>query len=95
MNSIREISIAHSPDSDDAFMFYGLATSKVQSLEGGRQRRTLCPCFTHFRYGQTRRAKPSASHRRCVDAAYTLSGQWRSAKGPYHIARDDVFWSAP
>jgi hypothetical protein len=29
-----------------------------------------------FRYGQTRRAKPSASHRRCVDAAYTLSGQW-------------------
>jgi 1,4-dihydroxy-6-naphthoate synthase len=27
---VREISIAHSPDSDDAFMFYGLATSKVQ-----------------------------------------------------------------
>ncbi|MBV9183957.1 MAG: ABC transporter substrate-binding protein [Acidobacteria bacterium] len=26
----REISIAHSPDSDDAFMFYGLATGKVQ-----------------------------------------------------------------
>ncbi|HEY4054278.1 MAG TPA: MqnA/MqnD/SBP family protein [Terriglobales bacterium] len=26
----REISIAHSPDSDDAFMFYGLATSKIQ-----------------------------------------------------------------
>lgn len=26
----REISIAHSPDSDDAFMFYGLATSKVR-----------------------------------------------------------------
>jgi 1,4-dihydroxy-6-naphthoate synthase len=26
----REITIAHSPDSDDAFMFYGLATSKVQ-----------------------------------------------------------------
>jgi 1,4-dihydroxy-6-naphthoate synthase len=29
-NSIREISIAHSPDSDDAFMFYGLATNKVR-----------------------------------------------------------------
>ncbi len=28
-DSIREISIAHSPDSDDAFMFYGLATNKV------------------------------------------------------------------
>jgi 1,4-dihydroxy-6-naphthoate synthase len=26
----REISIAHSPDSDDAFMFYGLATNKVR-----------------------------------------------------------------
>ena len=26
----KEISIAHSPDSDDAFMFYGLATRKVQ-----------------------------------------------------------------
>jgi 1,4-dihydroxy-6-naphthoate synthase len=26
---VRDISIAHSPDSDDAFMFYGLATGKV------------------------------------------------------------------
>jgi 1,4-dihydroxy-6-naphthoate synthase len=26
----REIQIAHSPDSDDAFMFYGLATSKIR-----------------------------------------------------------------
>ena len=33
MNStaaVREINIAHSPDSDDAFMFYGLATSKIR-----------------------------------------------------------------
>ncbi len=28
--AIREISIAHSPDSDDAFMFYGLATNKIR-----------------------------------------------------------------
>jgi 1,4-dihydroxy-6-naphthoate synthase len=28
--AIKEISIAHSPDSDDAFMFYGLATNKVR-----------------------------------------------------------------
>jgi 1,4-dihydroxy-6-naphthoate synthase len=28
--ALREISIAHSPDSDDAFMFYGLATNKVR-----------------------------------------------------------------
>jgi len=27
---VREITIAHSPDSDDAFMFYGLATNKVR-----------------------------------------------------------------
>ena len=27
---VREITIAHSPDSDDAFMFYGLATHKVR-----------------------------------------------------------------
>ncbi len=27
---VAEISIAHSPDSDDAFMFYGLATNKVR-----------------------------------------------------------------
>jgi 1,4-dihydroxy-6-naphthoate synthase len=29
-NAVRTISIAHSPDSDDAFMFYGLATNKVR-----------------------------------------------------------------
>ena len=28
--AIQEIKIAHSPDSDDAFMFYGLATNKVR-----------------------------------------------------------------
>jgi 1,4-dihydroxy-6-naphthoate synthase len=29
-SATREITIAHSPDSDDAFMFYGLATNRVQ-----------------------------------------------------------------
>jgi 1,4-dihydroxy-6-naphthoate synthase len=28
--AVREIQIAHSPDSDDAFMFYGLATNKIR-----------------------------------------------------------------
>lgn len=28
---IRTISVAHSPDSDDAFMFYGLATNKLET----------------------------------------------------------------
>ena len=29
--AVRKISVAHSPDSDDAFMFYGLATSKIDT----------------------------------------------------------------
>src|ERR1700722_194429 len=33
VNQVREITVAHSPDSDDAFMFYGLATSKVRTPE--------------------------------------------------------------
>jgi len=28
--ALQEINIAHSPDSDDAFMFYGLATNKIR-----------------------------------------------------------------
>jgi 1,4-dihydroxy-6-naphthoate synthase len=39
--TVREISIAHSPDSDDAFMFYGLATNKIQ-VPGLRFTHTLC-----------------------------------------------------
>lgn len=31
MPGIRKITVAHSPDSDDAFMFYGLATNKVET----------------------------------------------------------------
>jgi 1,4-dihydroxy-6-naphthoate synthase len=41
----REITIAHSPDSDDAFMFYGLATSKVR-VPGIRFAHTLCDIET-------------------------------------------------
>ena len=42
---IRDISIAHSPDSDDAFMFYGLATNKVQ-VPGLRFSHKLCDIQT-------------------------------------------------
>jgi len=42
---IREISVAHSPDSDDAFMFYGLATHKVRA-PGLRFTHTLCDIET-------------------------------------------------
>ena len=38
--AIQDISIAHSPDSDDAFMFYGLATNKVR-VPGFRFTHTL------------------------------------------------------
>lgn len=41
----REIKIAHSPDSDDAFMFYGLATNKVR-VNGYKFTHTLCDIET-------------------------------------------------
>lgn len=41
----REITVAHSPDSDDAFMFYGLATNKVR-IPGLRFTHTLCDIQT-------------------------------------------------
>src|ERR1700685_511113 len=44
-SQVREISIAHSPDSDDAFMFYGLATNKVR-VAGLRFTHTLCDIET-------------------------------------------------
>ena len=39
-SAIRKISVAHSPDSDDAFMFYGLATNKLET-EGLKFEHTL------------------------------------------------------
>jgi 5,8-dihydroxy-2-naphthoate synthase len=44
-SQLREITIAHSPDSDDAFMFYGLATNKVR-VPGLRFTHTLCDIET-------------------------------------------------
>jgi 5,8-dihydroxy-2-naphthoate synthase len=42
---VREITVAHSPDSDDAFMFYGLATNKVR-VPGLRFVHALCDIET-------------------------------------------------
>jgi 1,4-dihydroxy-6-naphthoate synthase len=42
---VTEISIAHSPDSDDAFMFYGLATNKIR-VPGYHFSHTLCDIET-------------------------------------------------
>ena len=44
-SEMRTISIAHSPDSDDAFMFYGLATNKIR-VPGFRFTHTLCDIET-------------------------------------------------
>jgi 1,4-dihydroxy-6-naphthoate synthase len=44
-NDVIDISIAHSPDSDDAFMFYGLATNKIR-VPGYRFTHTLCDIET-------------------------------------------------
>jgi 1,4-dihydroxy-6-naphthoate synthase len=44
-SAIREISIAHSPDSDDAFMFYGLATNKIR-VSGYKFTHVLCDIET-------------------------------------------------
>jgi 1,4-dihydroxy-6-naphthoate synthase len=50
-SAIREITVAHSPDSDDAFMFYGLATNKVR-VPGLRFTHTLCDIETLNRDAQ-------------------------------------------
>src|SRR6516164_7326548 len=42
---LREITVAHSPDSDDAFMFYALATHKIRT-PGLRFTHTLCDIQT-------------------------------------------------
>lgn len=44
-SNIREISVAHSPDSDDAFMFYGMATNKIR-VQGVKFTHTLCDIET-------------------------------------------------
>lgn len=44
-SEVREIKIAHSPDSDDAFMFYGLATNKVR-VPGLKFTHELCDIET-------------------------------------------------
>ncbi|HXY48010.1 MAG TPA: MqnA/MqnD/SBP family protein [Terriglobales bacterium] len=54
----HEITVAHSPDSDDAFMFYGLATNKVRR-PGLRFTHTLCDIET--------------LNRKAMDAVYDLT----------------------
>ncbi len=54
----RTISVAHSPDSDDAFMFYALATNKVQA-PGLKFTHTLCDIET--------------LNRKAIDGAYDVT----------------------
>ena len=51
LGATLDISIAHSPDSDDAFMFYGLATGKIR-VPGYRFSHTLCDIETLNRRAQ-------------------------------------------
>ncbi len=44
-SQVKEIKIAHSPDSDDAFMFYGLATNKIR-VPGLKFTHVLCDIET-------------------------------------------------
>ena len=44
-SEVREITVAHSPDSDDAFMFYAMATNKVR-VKGLKFTHTLCDIET-------------------------------------------------
>ena len=44
-STLREITVAHSPDSDDAFMFYALATNRVRA-SGIEFTHTLCDIET-------------------------------------------------
>jgi 1,4-dihydroxy-6-naphthoate synthase len=55
----QEINIAHSPDSDDAFMFYGLATNKIR-VPGYRFNHTLTDIET-------------LNHRAITDAFYDVT----------------------
>ena len=50
-SEVREITVAHSPDADDAFMFYGLATNKLR-LPGLKFTHTLCDIETLNRYAR-------------------------------------------
>jgi 1,4-dihydroxy-6-naphthoate synthase len=57
--AVREIKIAHSPDSDDAFMFYGLATNKVR--------------VSGYRFNHTLTDIETLNHRAMTDAFYDVT----------------------
>ena len=57
--SLQEIAIAHSPDSDDAFMFYGLATQKIR--------------VPGFRFTHNLTDIETLNHRAIADAPYDVT----------------------
>ena len=59
LTSVRDISIAHSPDSDDAFMFYGLATNKVR--------------FPGYRFSHTLTDIETLNHKAMNEAFYDVT----------------------
>jgi hypothetical protein len=59
---------------------------KLNHLNGGANAARTVLASHIFRYGQKRRAGPSASHCRCVDAANALSGYPSSSHLQSHAA---------
>jgi 1,4-dihydroxy-6-naphthoate synthase len=57
--AVQEINIAHSPDSDDAFMFYGLATNKIR--------------VPGFKFNHTLTDIETLNHRAINEAFYDVS----------------------
>ena len=74
-SSLMRIAIAHSPDSDDAFMFYGLASGKVPT--GGSRDRTRP---VGYRVAQPRGVRgPLRDQRRLVPRLHAPGGPLHSA----------------
>ena len=91
---VREIAVAHSPDSDDAFMFYGLATNKVR-VPGLRFNHTLCDIETLNQkaregvYDVTAisfHAYPYIQDHLCADALRRQRGRRLRPDGGFHAA---------
>jgi 1,4-dihydroxy-6-naphthoate synthase len=89
------ISLAHSPDSDDAFMFYGLASGKVDSL-GFDVEHVLCDIETLNRQAREGRhevtalsfhAYPSVAH---LYALMPCGGSIGDGYGPLLVAREPL-----
>ncbi len=93
----RTISIAHSPDSDDAFMFYALATEKVTS-PGLKFTHTLCDIETLNRkamegvYDVTAISFHAYPHVQAKYALLPCGGSVGEGYGPMVVSSRPGYW---